>query len=344
MSPLAFAANHATTAEVHEWWWRGNGWPHVNPLLQADAVDGTAIDLRALHLHEFYTLDIGGNDYSDDNWDPVWFARAILQDFAPLFGARIASSGDLDVFEPPAPAAAGTSFDEIDTAQFPSAIPFEAWSRTREEELIELISLAEYRPAMIGEGIEQSVTFDQFFAAILSFNRNSHPATTKLVAIGLEVGTHVAMTYKLRHQRPRPSHLCPALMPPIDPPEHASYPSGHATQAWLVAHLLNEATGRKLDPDGTVTLQGQDERRNPLHDMAARIARNREVMGLHYPSDSEAGRRLAYAAYRVLTENLGRVQNLVNTALGEWLTPDELQAHVPTIPQHPEDPQVTDDE
>jgi hypothetical protein len=32
---------------------------------------------------------------------------------------------------------------------------------------------------------------------------------------------------------------------------------------------------------------------SPLQQMAARIARNREVLGLHYPSDSKAGRQLA---------------------------------------------------
>ena len=38
----------------------------------------------------------------------------------------------------------------------------------------------------------------------------------------------------------------------------------------------------------------------PLWRIAERIARNREVLGMHYPSDSEAGLRLAAQALPIL--------------------------------------------
>jgi hypothetical protein len=44
----------------------------------------------------------------------------------------------------------------------------------------------------------------------------------------------VAMNWQRQFNRPRASQLCPALLPPIAVPGHASYPSGHSTQAHLM--------------------------------------------------------------------------------------------------------------
>ena len=49
------------------------------------------------------------------------------------------------------------------------------------------------------------------------------------------VALFVSMYYKGKYKRPRPSELCPALLPPIVVPGHASFPSGHATQARLMS-------------------------------------------------------------------------------------------------------------
>jgi len=48
------------------------------------------------------------------------------------------------------------------------------------------------------------------------------------------------MHYKYQFDRPRPSQISPLLMPPIEVPGHASYPSGHATESWLLTGLLTE--------------------------------------------------------------------------------------------------------
>lgn len=61
-------------------------------------------------------------------------------------------------------------------------------------------------------------------------------------------------------------------------PAHASYPSGHASQAHALAYFY-----AWLFPYLTDSLMSA----------AADIARNREVAGLHYPSDSLAGKVLA---------------------------------------------------
>ena len=51
--------------------------------------------------------------------------------------------------------------------------------------------------------------------------------------------------------------------------------------------------------------------------MADRIARNREVLGLHYPSDSVAGRALADETFALMI-GLPKLANVVAVAQREW--------------------------
>ena len=46
------------------------------------------------------------------------------------------------------------------------------------------------------------------------------------------------MCLKVDFKSPRPSQLCPAITPMIDPPATPSYPAGHAVQAYLISLLL----------------------------------------------------------------------------------------------------------
>ena len=111
------------------------------------------------------------------------------------------------------------------------------------------------------------------------------------------------MHYKEKLKVPRPSSLSPALMPPIDPPGHASYPSAHATEAWLVARCLKEVMPA--------------EAHDALDRMAERIARNREVLGVHYPCDSAAGKSIATQTFPLLDRG-PLFTALKNDAKKEW--------------------------
>ena len=111
------------------------------------------------------------------------------------------------------------------------------------------------------------------------------------------------MHYKRKNHRPRPSQLSPALMPPIAVPGHASFPSGHATEGYLLAGLL----ARVLPPAVTTALPVTAGSGNPnpaslLERLAERIARNREVLGLHYPSDTLTGQFLAQQTLALLVQ------------------------------------------
>ena len=106
----------------------------------------------------------------------------------------------------------------------------------------------------------------------------------------------------------------PALTPPLPMPGHPSYPSGHATQATLMANLVARVFATPDLPD--------DPRfhamRLLLRAMAERIARNREIAGLHYPSDSVAGQVIAEALSGTVA-GLDLVADVIERAKAEWV-------------------------
>lgn len=83
---------------------------------------------------------------------------------------------------------------------------------------------------------------------------------------------------KKHFARPRPSELDPTLQTAISNPPHAAYPSGHATQTYINALVLAEFDPKNADV---------------YKQFAIDVAHRREIAGVHYPSDSEAGRKLA---------------------------------------------------
>nr|WP_176422259.1 phosphatase PAP2 family protein [Bradyrhizobium sp. 2S1]MCK7665656.1 phosphatase PAP2 family protein [Bradyrhizobium sp. 2S1] len=96
----------------------------------------------------------------------------------------------------------------------------------------------------------------------------------------------VAIHFKLKFNRARPQQICPALVPLINSPGHASFPSAHSLESHLIALSLAE-----IDPQHP---------KRALVALADRIGRNREVAGVHYPSDTAAGRDIARQAFDIL--------------------------------------------
>jgi hypothetical protein len=52
--------------------------------------------------------------------------------------------------------------------------------------------------------------------------------------------------------------------------------------------------------------------------MAQRIARNREVLGLHFPSDSKAGQLLAEESFKILMQCDTVKNEIIPKAKNEW--------------------------
>lgn len=93
---------------------------------------------------------------------------------------------------------------------------------------------------------------------------------------------------KFHFSRPRPNQIDPALTTVIPNPPHASYPSGHAGQSYITALVLSD-----FDPENEAVYK----------QFAYDIAHRREIAGVHYPSDTLAGRKLAVDVLAKLREN-----------------------------------------
>jgi len=133
-------------------------------------------------------------------------------------------------------------------------------------------------------------------------NNDEYPATRELLLAANQDLYVVLFTLKHHFDRVRPAELEPRLQPCIDVPDHPAYPSGHSTLAHVFGYLFQE-----LVPE-----QGEVIRRD-----AARIAQNREIAGVHYPSDSDAGRLLARQLVDLLLAN-PEFQKLLDAARAEW--------------------------
>lgn len=127
-------------------------------------------------------------------------------------------------------------------------------------------------------------------------------ATSKVILAAYHDLAIATFVMKQKFNRVRPSILDKDLGHTIQIPTHPAYPSGHATGAYVIAYLLQE-----LDPESAQTYLKA----------AKQITENREIAGLHYPSDSEAGRLLA----RQLTDSLlnhSSFKRLMEEARKEW--------------------------
>ncbi|WP_298292225.1 phosphatase PAP2 family protein [uncultured Litoreibacter sp.] len=121
-----------------------------------------------------------------------------------------------------------------------------------------------------------------YFGAISQLHPNRSSATMELLFTGIYLASVVAMEMKLTLGCPRPVAFSDRLQPMIQTPDHATFPSGHSTQSFLVATLMTELAAGDTSP-------AEIDPESQYYRMAARIAANRTVAGVHFPSDSAAG-------------------------------------------------------
>ena len=127
-----------------------------------------------------------------------------------------------------------------------------------------------------------------FWCAALPMHPDRMPRTIELIELTLTLASFVVQRFKHALAVPRPNQINAAVFPAILTPAHASLPSGHATEAFAVANVLLSL----LYPGKDRQARCGSGLGKMLLGLAARIADNRQVAGLHYPIDTIAGRLL----------------------------------------------------
>ncbi len=119
------------------------------------------------------------------------------------------------------------------------------------------------------------------FFEVLEIDSSDHPRTLELILWISEQSYLPVLYFKHKFSRTRPYQIDTDLSTVIDGPGHASYPSGHATQGYLTTQILADLLPRS------------DPRQEALLELGLTMGTRREIAGVHYPSDTEAGVELA---------------------------------------------------
>jgi acid phosphatase (class A) len=141
-------------------------------------------------------------------------------------------------------------------------------------------------PAQITEAQADDHEEDIFiFKTVLGpgFTAEALPLTASLSAHVRKEESAASSPLKKIYHRPRPYQIDSTLHPvcPLSP-EPTSYPSGHSLSGYLLAFTLVQLVPEK----------GQQ-----ILDRADEYVHNRLICGVHYASDIEASRRVAYAIF-----------------------------------------------
>lgn len=161
-------------------------------------------------------------------------------------------------------------------------------SRTREE-----VKKANVDALELDIFIFRTVMGDRFNA--------SNPAlvaTARLSQDLCEESTALATIQKKKFNRTRPYLVDKAIKPATDVmvlQDSPSYPSGHSLTGYLEGLALSDIL---------------PEKRDAILSRAEEFARERNLLGVHYPSDIFAGRLVAYALYAQISKSQSFRQEL----------------------------------
>jgi acid phosphatase (class A) len=204
-----------------------------------------------------------GVSFPPTGWDPTTLAWAVATEFATVSGWQ---TGDFNI-DPGKP----DDSPEKLTCEIKELLSY--FKKDVDEDNV--VPRSRYQE----EALVQAVNFLPYFYAATGSTGSTRPATRQLIVAAHFVAGSVSAFFKLKYKRARPAQVFPWLFPRLQVPGHASYPSGHALQATLVALAL-----AKVVPGPVAEVCAR---------LAARIGTNRERAGLHWPSDTAVGKGMA---------------------------------------------------
>lgn len=153
-------------------------------------------------------------------------------------------------------------------------------------------------------GYEQNLK-DLFFEGMEIIGESCNAQNFPLIAHLLQGAMHdmriMEFTIKYKYLRPRPYHIEPKL-DPLAKIKSPSFVSGHTLWAFIQAYIWSEII---------------PEKREDFLALAEEIRRSREIMGIHYPSDNEAARLIAYKMMELYKRNR-KFNSDLKEAVAEW--------------------------
>jgi hypothetical protein len=150
---------------------------------------------------------------------------------------------------------------------------------------------------------ETALTVAEFTRPLYIENIAGYEQTDGLFQGILTACEYVGLIYKSKFNRLRPNQFEPRLRPLLPVPAHESFPSNHAFQCFSIVFAFN-------------TILPEHPATEELARVAQNVAENREWAGLHYPSDTKAGRDLARRFAPYLRDAFAATYNAVHK---EWV-------------------------
>jgi len=196
-----------------------------------------------------------------------------------------------------------TNLVESDVFEIPA--PPSNTSEETKKELGHLVTLSKIRTPENEAEIKSQLKLPEFYFDCFQLKQLSDPKLKYMPEIINMVSLDlvaVMMRQKRKYDRVRPTYLEKNLTTVIPMPEHPAYPSGHSTETHFYAHLFAELNSAKKDI---------------YFNNAKRIAENRELAGVHYPSDTRAGMILGDQIFQAFMKK-DKFKALVKNARSEF--------------------------
>jgi len=149
------------------------------------------------------------------------------------------------------------------------------------------------------------------------FNPKDLPLTADLIAHVWQDASYFIWAFKYKYLRVRP-YVLDSDIDNLEETNWAAYPSGHAANSYVNAYIYQELAPEFLE----VFIKD-------AYDMA----HSREIIGVHYPSDSEASRMLSRQLVNKLLQNEKFLKDFEQVKK-EWATKEKERFEKPQLTHH----------